>query len=104
MINRIHTRPYGHNICSNKVKYSTVTGAYCTTNRFKASFCVPEFSRIEIISHHFHVDKNEGESGIDYTMIIFRDLTVQLGLMAYFKRQVIKGRGAAVPMKEPTHF
>ena len=34
-------------------------------------------------------------------MIIGRDLMVQLGLMADFKRQVLQWDGATVHMKEP---
>ena len=32
----------------------------------------------KLVSYQFHVENNEGESGIDYAMIIGRDLMVQL--------------------------
>ena len=35
-------------------------------------------------------------------MIIGRDLMVQLGLTADFKRQVLQWDGTTVPMKEPS--
>ena len=60
-----------------------------------------EFSRRNIINHRFHVDNDKGESGIGYDMIIGRDLMVQLGLTAHFKRQLLQWDGATVQMKEP---
>ena len=63
------------------------------------SFCIPEVSNSKIILHIFHVDINEGESGIGYDMIIVRDLMVQLGLLNNFKRQVLQWYGATVSMK-----
>ena len=51
---------------------------------------MPEFSGSKIINHRFHVDKDEGELGIGYDMIIGCDLMVQLGLTADFKRQVLQ--------------
>ena len=74
----------------NKVECSTAKGPYCTTHDFKVSFFMTEFSINKIISHHFHVDKNETESGIGYDMIIGRDLMVQLILSTDFKPQVIQ--------------
>ena len=67
----------------------------------KVPFCMPELSNIKIILHHFHTNNNEGESGIGYDMIIGRDLMVQLGLLADFKRQVLQQDGAKVPVKNP---
>ena len=43
---------------------------------------MPEFSSSKIISHRFHTDKNESESGIDYGIIIEYVLMLQLGLLA----------------------
>ena len=77
-------------MCSNKVEYSTAIGLYCITHDVKVPFCMLEFSIIKITLHHFHVDNNEGESGIGYDMIIGRDLMVQLGLSADFKFQVLQ--------------
>ena len=59
-----------------------------------------EFSSSKIILHCFHVVKNEGELGIGYDMIIFRNLMVQLGLLVDFERQVLHWDGATVPMKK----
>ena len=46
----------------------------------KVKIFMTYFSISSIIPHQFHVDKNEGNSGIGYGMIIVRDLMVQLGL------------------------
>ena len=46
----------------------------------KFPFNMTEFYSRKIVSNHFYVDKNQGESGIGYDMIIGRDLMVQLGL------------------------
>ena len=60
---------------------------------------MPEFSSSKIITHCFHVDNDKGKSGIGCYMIIGRDLMVQLGLTANFKRQVLQWYGATVHMK-----
>ena len=65
---------------------------------------MPGLSNRKIINHQFHVDKNEGELGIGYDMIIGRDLMVQLGLTANFKRQVLQWDGATVHMKESSNL
>ena len=65
----------------------------------KVPFFMTEFSSINIISHRFHVDKNECESGIGYDMIIGYDLMVHIGLLCNFKRQVLQWDGATVSMK-----
>ena len=57
-----------------------------------------------MINHRFHVDNEKGDSGIGYYMIICRDLVVQLGLTAYFKRHVFQWYGVTVNMKEPGIF
>ena len=74
----------------NRMKYSTAAGPYCMTHDIKVKFCTPEFPSSKIILHHFHVDKNEGESGIGYDMIIGRNLMLQQGLLAEFKRQILQ--------------
>ena len=66
----------------------------------KVPFCIPEFSNSKIISHHFHVDKNEGKSGIVYDMIIGCYLVVQLVLLVEFNHQVLQWNGITAPMKE----
>ena len=63
---------------SNKVECSKVTGLYCKAHGVKVPFFMPEFSIRKIIFHHFHVDNNEGESVIEYDMIIGRDLMLHL--------------------------
>ena len=62
---------------------------------------MPEFSSRKIISYHFQVDKNKGESDIVYDMIIGRDLMVKLCLTADFKHEVPQLDGVTVPIKEP---
>ena len=47
---------------------------------------------------------DKGELGIGYDMIIGRDLMVQIGLTADFKRQVLQWGGATVNMKEPRNL
>ena len=86
---------------SNNMKYSTAAGTYCTTHDFKVPVFMTEFSSSKIISHRFHVDNNEGEFGIGYGVIIGRDLIVQLGLLEYFKPQILQWDGVTVAMKEP---
>ena len=61
---------------------------------------MPEFYGSKIINHRFHVDNNEGESGIGYDMIIGCDLVVQLGLTDEYKRQVLQWDGTNLHMKE----
>ena len=86
---------------SNNVECSTDAGPYCTTHEIKVPFYMPEFSSRKIISYHFQVDKNKGESDIVYDMIIGRGLMVQLFLTADFKHELLQLDGVTVPMKEP---
>ena len=101
MIKRKYTKPYERKIISNKMEYSAGAGPYFTTYGVKVPLFMPEFSSSKIISHRFHVDKTEVESGIGYYMIIVHDLMVQIGLSNDFKRQVLQWDGATVPTKEP---
>ena len=80
-----------------KVEYNTSAGPYCTRHDVKVPFCMPELSSSKIIQHRFHVKNDKGKSGIGYDLIIGRDLMVQLGLSANFKRQVH-------PRKKPAVF
>ena len=50
---------------------------------------MPEFYSIKIINHRLYVKKEKGELDIGYEMIIGRDMMLQLGLVAGFKRQVL---------------
>ena len=84
------------------MEYITAAGMYCTTNDVKVPFRIPEFSKNNIIPHKFHVDNNEGESGIGYDMIIGRDLMVQVGFSDNFKRQLLQWDGDIVLMKKPS--
>ena len=61
-----------------------------------------EFSISKIINHRFHVDNEKCEWGIGGDMIIVRDLMIQLGLTADFKRQFLKWNGATESMEEPS--
>ena len=65
---------------------------------------MPEFSVSKIIHHRFHVDNDEGESGIGYEKIIVRDLMLQLGLTADFKHQLLQWDDAIVHMKDPRNL
>ena len=65
----------------------------------KGPICMPDFFSNNIILHRFHVDTNEGESGIGYVIIFGHNLMVKLGPLAEFKRQVLLWYGATVPMK-----
>ena len=56
------------------------------------------------MNHRFHVDNDEGESGIGYDVIIDRDLMVKLGLTSDFKRQVLQWDGATVQMKDSSNL
>ena len=75
---------------SNKAEYSIAAGPYFTTHDVKVLFCMLELYSSKIISHRFHVDNNEGESGVDYDMIIGHDIMVQLGLLDDFKHQFLQ--------------
>ena len=85
---------------SNRVEYRTAAGVYYTTHDVKVPFCMPELYESKIINHRFHVDNDEGELGIGYDIIIGRDMMLQLGLTANFKRRVLQWDGATVNMKE----
>ena len=75
----------------------------CTAQHMTSKWIslMPEFSSSKIINHHFHVNNNKGDLGIGYSMIIGRDLMVQIGLTANFKHQFLQWGGATVHMKEP---
>ena len=73
---------------------------YWTTHDVNVTFCMPKLSIRKIIEHHFHVDNIEGELGIGFDMIIFRDLMVQLGPLYDFKHKLIQKDDITVPMKE----
>ena len=62
---------------------------------------MPEFSSSNIISNHFSVYNNEGESYIGHGMIIGHDLMVYIGLMHDLKHQVLQRDGASIRMKYP---
>ena len=83
---------------SNKVEYSTAAGRYYTVYDVNVPFCMPEFSSSKIIHHRFHVGSGNGELCIGYDMIIGHVLTVQLDLVAEFKRHVLQGYGTTVTM------
>ena len=104
MIKRQHTKHYERKMRSNRVYCSTADGVYCATHDVKVPFFMPEFSGSKIINHRFHVDNDEGESGIGYDMIIGSDLMVQLGLTADFKIQVLQWDDTTVHMKESSNL
>ena len=93
--------PYKRNMHSNKVKYGTATGTYCTTRDLNVPCCIPYFYSSNIIPHCFHIDNDEGKSVIGYDMIIGRDLMVKLFVLADFNHQVLQWYGIPALMKEP---
>ena len=97
-IKRRHTKPYEHTIRSNKVELSTATGTYFMPHDVKVPFCMPYFSIRNIRLNLFHVDNNEGESGIGNDMIIGRGLMLQLGLSPELKRQLLQRYDITVPL------
>ena len=99
MIKRQHTKNYERKMRYNKVEYITADGMFCTTHDVLVPFCMPELFSSKISNNGFHIDHEQGESGIGYDMIISRDLMVQIGLTADFKRQVLQWDGATVNMK-----
>ena len=103
-INIGHTDNYERKMRSNRVEYITAAGVYCTTHNVKVHFCMLEFSGSKIIDHCFHIENNEGESGIGYDMIIGRDMMVQLGLTTNFKHQLLQWDGTTVHMKDPRNL
>ena len=68
----------------------------------RVPLCMPVSSSNKIISHRFHVDKNEDESGIWYYTIIGSDIIVNIGHFADVKHPVFQCGGATVTMKEPS--
>ena len=50
MIERKHIKPYKYKLISNKVKYSTYAGQYCTANDVNMSFRMTYFP-VEILLH-----------------------------------------------------
>ena len=65
---------------------------------------MPYFSISKIISHHFHVNKNEGDTDIGYGMIICYNIIVNIGLVDNFKCKVIEWNEDVVPMKDLGNF
>ena len=51
---------------------------------------MPYFSIRKIILHNFHVDKNKGESGIGYKMIIGHNLMVHKDLIDNFRHKFLQ--------------
>ena len=99
IIKRRHTKPYKRNMRSSKLKYSTATGPYCVTHDVKVSFFMAYFSRSKILSHLFHIDNNEDESGIGYYIIIGCYFMVKLFLSVGFNCQFLQFHGVIIPMK-----
>ena len=97
-----HTKPYKRKMNYNKVEYSTAAQLFCKTHDIKVMFCMPKFSIIKIIPHRFHVDNDEGESGIGYDIIIGSGLVLQLGLLDDFELQYLQWYYDTVPIKEPS--
>ena len=59
-----------------------------------------EFSSSNITTHILYVDKERGDEGIGYGMIIVWYLMVKLGPRAEFSCQVLECGGTMKPMKD----
>ena len=81
--------PYKSKLRDNKVKYSTASRPYKTTHNVKVPFGMPKFYRKVYITHRFHIENAQGDSGFDYDMILCPDQMVKLGLKAKFGRQIL---------------
>ena len=104
MINSKHINPYKYKLRAKKVEYNTTSGPYKTTHDVKVPFSMPKFSNRKIITHRFHIDNAQGDTGIGYDIIIGRGLVVQLGLKANFGRQIMEWGETAIIMKYPEKF
>ena len=61
---------------------------YCTTHGVKVKFWMTEVYKINISTHLFQVNNNEGGRRIGYDIIIGHELVVKFGMTAYFKHNV----------------
>ena len=104
MTNRKNINPYRSKIRYNNIKYIMADGQYRTTHDVQVPFIIPYFSRRKIITHIFQVDIARGDKGINYDMIIGRDIMVQKVLKADFPRQVLEWDETIVPMTELLNF
>ena len=94
-----HINPYNSKLRAKKVKYINSSGPYKTTHDVKVPFSMTEFSNKRIITHRFHIDNAQGDTGIGYAMIIGCDLMVKLGPKANFGRQIMEWGKTALTMK-----
>ena len=84
MIKSKNINTYNYKIRANKVYNRTAGGPYRTTHDVKVPFSMPMFSRINVLTHRFHVDNARDDEGIVYDIIIGRGIMVQLGLKGNF--------------------
>ena len=59
-----------------------------------------QLSTKRVINCWLCVDNMDVKTGIGYDIIIDQDIMVQLGLIDYFKHNILKWHGSAVPMKQ----
>ena len=65
---------------------------------------MPEFSRRNIVTHLFNVDKEERAYRIGYDMIIGHELMLQLNLKENFGRQILEWDEIVVLIKYSINF
>ena len=62
-------------------------------------FLLAEAFIIKIIIYILHIYNEDINTGIGYSMIIFQDMMLQLGLVGYFKHNLLEWDGTASPTK-----
>ena len=62
-------------------------------------FCMPYFPSRNIITHQFNDNDDKYDAVIGYYMIIVRDLMVNIGIIASFKRKVLEWDDFVVHIK-----
>ena len=90
MIKPNNVNPNNSKLRANKFQYNMAFGPYKTTHDVKVLFIMPQFSNRKIITHRFHIDNAQGDTGVGYEMIIVHYLMVQLGLKENFGRQILE--------------
>ena len=73
-----------------KKYYITSKGSNIKIYDVKLQLSISEFSISKITPQHFHIYKNEVNLIIVYAIIIWINLMVQIGLILYFKKNVLE--------------
>ena len=80
-----------------EASYRTAAGIVQSKHSMKLTITLDEFGRNTKINHAFNLDKNK--DGIEYDMIIGRDLLNELNIDVRFSDGTIKWEDQVVPMK-----